>query len=61
MDKNQKRTNAESHCSMTNYEIWTEELIEQAKQDSRILRRMLFLSLVVNVILVAVLSVVVKG
>ena len=53
MDKNEKRTNAESHCSKAN-EIWAEELVEQAKQDSRIYRRMLFLSLAVNTILAAV-------
>ena len=53
MDKNEKRTNAENHCSRAN-EIWAEELVEQAKQDSHKLRRMLFLSLAVNAILVAV-------
>lgn len=39
---------------MTNYESWLMELIEQCKQDNRTLKKVLFLSLVVNVILVAV-------
>ena len=43
---------------MTEHELWAEELVEQAKeqakQDISKWRRMLFLSLVVNVILAAV-------
>ena len=39
MDKNEKGTNAESHFSMTKYETWAEELVEQAKQDSCILKK----------------------
>ena len=40
---------------MTEHELWAEELVEQAKQDSRIFKRMMFLSLAVNVILAAVI------
>ena len=40
---------------MREHEIWAEELVEQAKQDISKWRRMLFLSLVVNVILAAVI------
>ena len=44
---------------MTEHELWAEELVEQAKeqakQDISKWRRMLFLSLVVNVILAAVI------
>lgn len=54
MDKNEKRTNAVSHCSMTYYESWLMELIEQQKQDSCLLKRVLLLSLSVNAILAAV-------
>ena len=43
---------------MTEHELWAEELVEQAKeqakQDISKWRRMLFLSLAVNVILAAV-------
>ena len=55
MDKNERRTNAESHCSVEYYETWAEELVEQAKQDSRRFKIMLYLSLSVNVILAAVI------
>ena len=61
MDKNEKGTNAESHFSMTKYETWAEELVEQAKQDSCILKKMLVISLIVNAILAVILAVVVKG
>ena len=40
---------------MTEHELWAEELVEQAKQDISKWRRMLFLSLAVNVILAAVI------
>ena len=40
--------------SIENYENWLLELIEQCKQDNRTLKRVLFFSLTMNVILAAV-------
>ena len=54
MDKNEKRTNTGNCCSVGYYENWLAELIEQARDDKKRAERCLFVSLAVNVILVAV-------
>lgn len=49
------------HENMVNYESWPIEIIEQQKRHSAMLVCALVISLIVNVILAAVLTVVVKG
>lgn len=47
--------------NVENYESWSIEIIEQQKRHSDMLTCALVISLIVNVILVAILAVVVKG